>query len=125
VEGQELACRRNEPSARRGQRHLPAGAVEQLDSEVLFQPIDMPTDRLLGEEETGRGPGEVKLLRDRHEGTKEFGIEVERYVTHALSIHTANVLILLETMLDALCPASHNAGGYRKTRPARKHPGGP
>lgn len=125
VEGQELTCRRNEPSTCRRQRHLPARAVEQLDSEVLLQPIDMPTNRLLGEEETGRGPGEVKLLRDRHEGTKEFRIEVERHVTHALSIHTANVLILLETMLDGLCPEPQNAGGYRKTRPAREHPGGP
>lgn len=113
VEGQELACRREESTAGGGQRHVPAGAVEKFDPEDLLQPTDVSTHRLLGQIQPRRRPGEVKLLGYRHEGPQEPWVEIGRKITHGLSIHTGKVLILLGLMLDSSSYESDNGGRHQ------------
>ncbi len=57
------------------QRHLAGGADEQLGAQFPFQPADVAAERLLGQVETARRPGEVELLRRGEKRAQEAGVE--------------------------------------------------
>ena len=60
----------------RGQRDLPARAVEQALAGDVFQALDLHGDRRLHAPQAPGGAGEAAGLGDRHEGAQEIDVEV-------------------------------------------------
>lgn len=70
----------------------------------MLELADVATDRLLGDEQAGRRPGEVELLRDRDEVPQRADVEIGVW-DPADRIHASPMLVEREQVLDlGRCP---------------------
>ena len=72
----EVSRADEQPLAIRCQRDPAGGSHEQWRAQSGLEPLDLATERLLGDEQPRRGPGEVQLLGGRHEVAKRADLEL-------------------------------------------------
>ena len=94
-----------QPFAIRRQGHPTGRPDEQGRAELRLEPLDLATERLLGDEQARRGAREVELLRRRHEVAQ--GADLELVADRpAGSIHALLMVIGPRQVLDARAQAS-------------------
>ena len=101
----EVAGPDEQPLAIRRQRHPTGRPDEQGRAQLRFEPLDLATQRLLGNEQARRGAGEVELLCRDHEVAQ--GADLELVADRpAGSIHALLMVIGHRQVLDARARAS-------------------
>ncbi|PXX21592.1 hypothetical protein NA66_104815 [Burkholderia pyrrocinia] len=76
-----------EDSAKLGQLSAPPPSGKQQPSDFLFEPVDLPTERWLGEIQDNRRPAEIRSRRKHEKGTKQ-----RDFHAHNVSQHPKNVI---------------------------------
>jgi hypothetical protein len=106
VQRDELARTDEKSFAGRCERHAARGPHEQRYAQLALQLCDLATKRLLGDEHSRRGAGEVQLFGHGHEIPQRPHVELR---TWGRAIHASRMLVADEEVLE-LPPRQSNSG---------------
>ena len=76
VHRQQFARRINQPLSRGGKLHRAGAPIEQLDPQLLFQPLKLKRDRGLSALEAFGGGGEAGAFRHGDKGAQADGVYI-------------------------------------------------
>ena len=96
----EVSGHYEQPLSIRRQRDPTGRSEEQRRAQSRLEPLDLATERLLGNEQARRGAGEVELLCRRHEVAERADLELVAD-RPAGSIHALLMVIRHRQVLDA------------------------